>query len=84
MTARRHGRAAYQLLLVDVVAVLTQIRSAIETAGAANTEHRAPSAHSDLIVMGVQGRGGVELMLYGSNTQHVVRAAKCPVLTVRA
>lgn len=43
------------------------------------------SAHDvDLIVMGAQGRGGAELMLYGSNTQHVVRAAPCPVLTVRA
>ena len=38
----------------------------------------------DLIVMGAQGAGGLELMLYGSNTQHVVRAALCPVLTVRA
>jgi nucleotide-binding universal stress UspA family protein len=26
----------------------------------------------------------LELMLYGSNAQHVVRAAPCPVLTVRA
>jgi len=43
------------------------------------------AAHGiDLIVMGAQGRGGVELMLYGSNTHHVVRAAACPVLTVRA
>lgn len=44
---------------------------------------RAASAHSDLIVMGAQGSSGIELMLYGSNTQHVVRAATCPVLTVR-
>jgi nucleotide-binding universal stress UspA family protein len=34
--------------------------------------------------MGAQGSGGVERLLYGSNTQHVVRAATCPVLTVRA
>lgn len=39
---------------------------------------------ADLIVMGAQGTGGLELMLYGSNTQHVLRAATCPVLTVRA
>lgn len=45
---------------------------------------RAAAADVDLIVMGAQGSGGVELMLYGSNTQHVVRAATCPVLTVRA
>ena len=45
---------------------------------------RASTHDTDLIVMGAQGRGGVELMMYGSNTQHVVRAATCPVLTVRA
>jgi len=45
---------------------------------------RAAASGADLIVMGAQGHGGVELMLYGSNTQHVVRAATCPVLTVRA
>jgi nucleotide-binding universal stress UspA family protein len=37
----------------------------------------------DLIVMGAQGRGGVELALFGSTTQQVVRGAACPVLTVR-
>ena len=45
---------------------------------------QAADARADLIVMGAQGTGGLELMLYGSNTQHVVRAAVCPVLTVRA
>ena len=44
----------------------------------------AASAGADLIVMGAQGTAGVELTLYGSNTHHVVRAAHCPVLTVRA
>ena len=39
---------------------------------------------ADLIVMGAQGRGGVALTPLGSTTQHVVRAASCPVLTVRA
>lgn len=38
---------------------------------------------TDLIVMGAQGRGGVELALFGSTAQQVVRAATCPVLTVR-
>jgi nucleotide-binding universal stress UspA family protein len=39
---------------------------------------------ADLIVMGAQGRGGPALTALGSTTQHVVRAASCPVLTVRA
>lgn len=45
---------------------------------------QAAASKADLVVMGAQGVGGIELMLYGSNTQHVVRAAACPVLTVRA
>ena len=45
---------------------------------------RASTHDTDLIVMGAQGRGSADLMLYGSNTQHVVRAATRPVLTVRA
>jgi nucleotide-binding universal stress UspA family protein len=45
---------------------------------------RASASDADLIVMGAQGTAGIELMLYGSNTHRVVRAAPCPVLTVRA
>jgi nucleotide-binding universal stress UspA family protein len=33
--------------------------------------------------MGAQGHGGLGLALFGSTTQQVVRAAECPVLTVR-
>jgi nucleotide-binding universal stress UspA family protein len=36
-----------------------------------------------LIVMGVQGRGAADLLFFGSTTQHVVREAPCPVLTLR-
>lgn len=45
--------------------------------------HVAAERRSDLIVMGVHGRGAFDLALFGSNTHHVVRAATCPVLTVR-
>lgn len=44
----------------------------------------AGERHSDVIVMGVQGRGAVDLMFFGSTTQHVVRQATCPVLTIKA
>jgi len=44
----------------------------------------AEAKHADLLVMGAQGRGGVDLALFGSTTQQVVRGATCPVLTVRA
>lgn len=36
----------------------------------------------DLVVMGTSGRSKTESMLIGSNTERVVRHAKCPVLTV--
>jgi nucleotide-binding universal stress UspA family protein len=37
----------------------------------------------DLIVMGVHGKGVVDLALFGSTANQVVRSAPCPVLTVR-
>jgi nucleotide-binding universal stress UspA family protein len=37
----------------------------------------------DLIVMGVHGRNPLDMVLFGSTTNHVVRAALCPVLTLR-
>ena len=45
---------------------------------------RAASGGADLIVVGAQGRGSTGLMLYGSNTHHIVRGASCPMLSVRA
>ena len=37
---------------------------------------------TDLIVMGVQGRGAIDLLIFGSNTARVVRNSDCPVLIV--
>ena len=37
---------------------------------------------ADLIVLGVQGRGAVDVLLFGSTAHHVVRGAPCPVLLV--
>lgn len=37
----------------------------------------------DLVVMGSKGASGLEETLIGSNTEKVVRRAKCPVLTVK-
>ena len=43
----------------------------------------AASEQVDLIVMGVRGRNALDLMLFGSTTNQVVRQASCPVLTLR-
>jgi nucleotide-binding universal stress UspA family protein len=63
-------------------------RSQVENVVAFGRAHReilrlCESGRTDLIVMGAQGRGGLELALFGSTTQQVVRDASCPVLTVR-
>ena len=38
---------------------------------------------ADLIVVGVHGRNALDLLVFGSTTNHIVRQATCPVLTVR-
>jgi nucleotide-binding universal stress UspA family protein len=43
----------------------------------------ASEMRADLIVLGAHGRGGPPLAALGSTTERVVRAAPCPVLTVR-
>jgi nucleotide-binding universal stress UspA family protein len=42
----------------------------------------AEEQDAELVVMGVRGRNPVDLALFGSTTQHVVRGARCPVLVV--
>jgi nucleotide-binding universal stress UspA family protein len=39
---------------------------------------------AELIVLGIQGRGAIDLALFGSTANHVVRHAGCAVLTVRS
>lgn len=43
----------------------------------------AAERHADLIVLGVHGRSALDLTVFGSTTNQVVRHASCPVLTVR-
>jgi nucleotide-binding universal stress UspA family protein len=44
----------------------------------------AANDQADLIVMGVAGRNALDLTLFGSTTNQVVRQAACPVVTVRS
>jgi universal stress protein A len=37
----------------------------------------------DLIVIGVHGRNALDVALFGSTTNQVIRGATCPVLTLR-
>lgn len=43
----------------------------------------AKERNADLIVMGVHGRGAIDLALFGSTTNHVLHESTCPVLVVR-
>jgi nucleotide-binding universal stress UspA family protein len=45
-------------------------------------ERVARERKADLIVMGIEGRGPVDMMLFGSTTRHVIRESGLPVLTV--
>lgn len=43
----------------------------------------AAQERPDLVVMGVQGRGALDLLMFGSTTHYVLRHVSTPVLTVR-
>lgn len=43
----------------------------------------AESEKADLITIGIRGRNPLDLTLFGSTTNHVVRRAPCPVLTLK-
>jgi len=75
-------------VLGEPVRIVYPMASEVENVVVIGRAHReilgaATDRDADLIVMGAQGRGGIELALFGSTTQQVVRGATCPVLTVR-
>jgi nucleotide-binding universal stress UspA family protein len=44
---------------------------------------KADEEKASLIVMGTQGRKGIDHFLFGSTAERVVRTAACPVMTIR-
>jgi nucleotide-binding universal stress UspA family protein len=57
----------------------------IVTVGSPHREivRMADERKTDLIVLGAHSHGAIDHMLFGATTNHVVRAARCPVLTIR-
>ncbi|HSL24078.1 MAG TPA: universal stress protein [Vicinamibacterales bacterium] len=86
---RRHLVAAAEQRLATVVP--SEKRTWCECKGVVRTGkayreilETARTEDADLIVLGVRGRNAVDVALFGSTTNHVVRTAGCPVLTVRS
>lgn len=82
------ARAARLQRLRELVPASARTYCTVETTvreGAAYDQilNVAAEQHSDVIVMGVHGRGAINLLVFGSNTVRVTRAATCPVLVVR-
>jgi nucleotide-binding universal stress UspA family protein len=75
--------ALQQLLPADVRTYCSVETLVTEGRPAREILKAATARAADLVVMGVQGRNALDRMVFGSNTHAVIRAATCPVLTVR-
>lgn len=82
---RRHAQDRLHSAISEQVRALCPIAESVAMGKAYREILRvAADEKVDLIVLGVQGRTAADLLLFGSTTQHVVRQAECPVLTIRA
>jgi nucleotide-binding universal stress UspA family protein len=82
--AEEEGRAR----LTDAIPERLRASARVDTVLAAGKPYReilriAAELSAELVVVGVHGRGAIDRMLFGSTTQHLVRQAPCPVLTLR-
>jgi nucleotide-binding universal stress UspA family protein len=71
--------------LHDLIPDQARTYCTVETAVVEGRAHReivrlATDRRCDLVVMGVQGRGELDRLLFGSTTHQVIRSAACPVL----
>jgi nucleotide-binding universal stress UspA family protein len=73
-----------EALVPDAVRTYSTVRTVVAHGRPAREILRAAAEQqSNLIVMGVHGRGGIDLLLFGSKTHEVIRSGQYPVLTVR-
>jgi nucleotide-binding universal stress UspA family protein len=80
----RAGRSQLQHAITEAMRQACHIEEMIAT-GKPHLEivRVAQEQQSDLIVLGIHGRGPIERLMFGSTAEAVVRRATCPVLTVR-
>jgi len=86
---KRHSRRRLQAMLTEIrKAEGVSPKAGLGVTVLSGKAHReivaaAQARRSDLIVIGVHGRGVADRVLFGSTAHHVVREATCPVLSVR-
>jgi nucleotide-binding universal stress UspA family protein len=83
VTAARARRKLHDLVPEQVRTFCTVDTAVIEGRAYREILRQAAERRADLIVMGVQGRGALDLLVFGSTTHHVIRASACPVFIVR-
>jgi nucleotide-binding universal stress UspA family protein len=82
--AEAEARRRLRELVSDETRTYCTVHTAVvEGLGYREVLRQAAEDRSDLIVMGVRGRGALDLLVFGSTTYRVIRAATCPVLIVR-
>jgi nucleotide-binding universal stress UspA family protein len=79
--ARWRALAERQIAQLDGQGTAIELE-VVEGHPATTIVHRAETLAADLLVMGTHGAGAVRRLLLGSVTEHVLRRAACPVLTV--
>jgi nucleotide-binding universal stress UspA family protein len=83
VTEERARQRLHDLVPEQVRAFCTIDTAVIEGRAHREILRQAAEQQSDLVVMGVHGRGALDLLVFGSTTHHVIRASACPVLIVR-
>jgi nucleotide-binding universal stress UspA family protein len=82
--ARTAGQARLEAAVPDAARQYCEVETVLGS-GKPYREilREAAARQSDLLVLGVHGRNPLDLLVFGSTAQQVVRRADCPVLTVR-
>lgn len=82
---RREAAAKLRALIPDDVRAACDVREIVVRDKAYQAIlDLAASVKADLIVVGTHGRGVIDRFFFGSTANHVVRQAKCAVMTVRS
>jgi nucleotide-binding universal stress UspA family protein len=83
-SARAHALSRLRSLISEQATAFCSNETATATGEAAHAVLRFAADHkADLIVMGAQGHGAIDRLIFGSKTREVIAGATCPVLTVR-